>query len=457
MPYDKKNNTKRKFCQAVLRKIAERKGLHPLLIADIVPDKRPFSWPRRKLKQRSVEKRPTQLTLDGDIQMNDDTKLGLLSKTLQRPLVFHKIFADITQSAIVGLFLSVYWDLFNRNHWRNDGWFYMTMNDWVRETGMSRREIEVARKRLIELGVSQEVKDGVPTKVQFRLVPECIALLIDEYTILYDLLHTGDSSQDNIINNIIKDNTENQDQNIESGDFDTNISGPDNTSQTQLNAVQNIYSKDLESVTHESADAGPEQWEDFDIEGQDDWSVVGSPVADFLEMKDESTKHHLTLVGPSASVEDLPAPTLFKTGKRKLKAKANRGPVNSVPPGVKQMAYAVCFGADDARKIGSLDKKQIIRVSLCLGKLEKAGANLQLVRAFETWWKSTWMGWNKDTRMYQFPRPEQIVEYWWQFVQATSVDYKKDVAENRPTENVANNVDINKMMSAKLEDKGKAV
>jgi hypothetical protein len=40
-------------------------GLHPLLVCDIEPDIRPFTWPRRKRKPVSPDNRPTQLDLFG--------------------------------------------------------------------------------------------------------------------------------------------------------------------------------------------------------------------------------------------------------------------------------------------------------------------------------------------------------------------------------------------------------
>ncbi|ENP0827446.1 hypothetical protein ACCI36_004675 [Vibrio parahaemolyticus] len=45
-----------------------------------------------------------------------------------------------------------------------DGWFRKTAKDWERETGLTRREQETARKKLVGCGVLIEKKQGIPCK-----------------------------------------------------------------------------------------------------------------------------------------------------------------------------------------------------------------------------------------------------------------------------------------------------
>lgn len=461
-----KTNRKRRFCQAVLAKIAKRKGLHPELIADIEPDKRPFSWPKRRKQEASMEKRPIQLNINGVIPMTDETKLGLIQKTLQQPIVFHRIFADITSSALTGLFLSHFWHLYLQHRWSNDGWFVVTMKEWAELTTMSRREIEAARKRLVELGITQEERNGVPAEIQYRLVPEALAIHIDDFyqeaamtgpgisdvnLSRAESIRIGDSSLLNNSSNIIE-STETESLENHSPDIESLDNQAQNIIETDNN-IKNIQSKDSVTAHELSTDTGPEaNWDEFFEAASEDWAdwdapPTPAPIADLIPLLELSA----TTDSTRASHNEEQA-QLFKTGKRR-KLKRN-SQFNSIPEGHKQMAYAICYGADNAMKIRSLDKRQIGRVSLSLEKLQSAGADLNTLRAFEIWWRNTWMSRNSETKMYQFPRPEQLVEFWWQFHQNISRQ-KEAEAKNRATAEANNNVDIVKMMSAKTEDEKK--
>ena len=50
-----------------------------------------------------------------------------------------------------------------------DGWFWKTAAEWQRETGLSRREQDSARRRLRALGLLEEQRRGMPAKRWFRL------------------------------------------------------------------------------------------------------------------------------------------------------------------------------------------------------------------------------------------------------------------------------------------------
>nr|WP_252724371.1 hypothetical protein [Vibrio hepatarius] len=60
---------------------------------------------------------------------------------------------------------SIYWS----RRTNSSGWFYKTQDEWQDETGMSRRELDTARKKLRNLGILEEKKQGVPCKVFYRI------------------------------------------------------------------------------------------------------------------------------------------------------------------------------------------------------------------------------------------------------------------------------------------------
>ena len=104
---------------------------------------------------------------------------GLLS-ALQRPIAFHKVFAQISGSVTAGLFLS---QLF---YWHDkgsdpDGWIYKTYADWTEETTMSRKELDTARRKLRALGVLEESLHNVPATVHYRINFDRLIELLNEH------------------------------------------------------------------------------------------------------------------------------------------------------------------------------------------------------------------------------------------------------------------------------------
>lgn len=112
-----------------------------------------------------------------------------LIKLLDRPIAFHRIFAELTGSVTAGLMLSqaVYWSGQTKTGERRtidpDGWFWKTQEDWFEETRLTRKEQETARKHLRSLGAGdvweEEVK-GLPRRLYYRLDLEKLqSLLLD--------------------------------------------------------------------------------------------------------------------------------------------------------------------------------------------------------------------------------------------------------------------------------------
>ncbi|HFG1866849.1 TPA: hypothetical protein ACGF2J_003270 [Vibrio cholerae] len=87
---------------------------------------------------------------------------------LDRPIAFHRAFIGLGIGVTGALLLSqsLYWSKRTNN---TEGWFYKSTDDWKDETGMTRTEIETARKKLRNLGVLEEKKVGVPCRLYYRI------------------------------------------------------------------------------------------------------------------------------------------------------------------------------------------------------------------------------------------------------------------------------------------------
>ena len=89
-----------------------------------------------------------------------------LSASGCRPVAYFTIYTTLTGSVTAGLLLSqcCYWSAL-----ATDGWFYQTASQFTSETGMSRREQETARRKLVALGFLEEKKTGAPARAAFRI------------------------------------------------------------------------------------------------------------------------------------------------------------------------------------------------------------------------------------------------------------------------------------------------
>ena len=85
-----------------------------------------------------------------------------------RPIAFRRCFVTLTGSVTAALMLSqaLYWQQRTKDA---DGWWYKTRDEWMKETGMGRREQEGARKKLRELGILHEQLRGVPATLWYRV------------------------------------------------------------------------------------------------------------------------------------------------------------------------------------------------------------------------------------------------------------------------------------------------
>jgi hypothetical protein len=63
-------------------------------------------------------------------------------------------------------------------HPEREGWFWKTRAEWLRETGLSRREQESARKALVMRGLLREARRGMPARMHYRLDLDCLGALL---------------------------------------------------------------------------------------------------------------------------------------------------------------------------------------------------------------------------------------------------------------------------------------
>ncbi|MFK5914970.1 MAG: hypothetical protein QM484_11395 [Woeseiaceae bacterium] len=78
---------------------------------------------------------------------------------LGKPIAYYKTFADITGCVNSGLLLSqcLYW---TPRSSLKDGWFWKSMSAWEEELGLTRYQLQSARKKLVKKGFMEESRKG---------------------------------------------------------------------------------------------------------------------------------------------------------------------------------------------------------------------------------------------------------------------------------------------------------
>jgi hypothetical protein len=96
-----------------------------------------------------------------------------LLNLLDRPIAFHRCFAELAGSIEGGIFLSqvVYW----RSRGTDDGWFYKSSVEWTDETMLSEEQQRRIRKRLVEAGFIKERYERAEHKLYFQLQESAIS------------------------------------------------------------------------------------------------------------------------------------------------------------------------------------------------------------------------------------------------------------------------------------------
>ena len=88
--------------------------------------------------------------------------------------------ARIVGGATIGLFLNQLLFLSDKGHDPN-GWVYKSEQEMGRETGLTKREQQTARRKLLALGVIQIVRQGFKFTYHFRIVWERLYQVIQQF------------------------------------------------------------------------------------------------------------------------------------------------------------------------------------------------------------------------------------------------------------------------------------
>lgn len=112
-------------------------------------------------------------------------RTALRSVLTDRPIAYHPVLAQIAGSASAGILLSqlLYWDgVMSAKYPDWDGWFYKVADEIRTETGMTRSELETARKHLIARNLIACDIRQTPPKTFYRVNFEQIESLLDAWS-----------------------------------------------------------------------------------------------------------------------------------------------------------------------------------------------------------------------------------------------------------------------------------
>ena len=96
----------------------------------------------------------------------------LLLEVFAEPIMFHRCYVALTGSVTAALLLSYasYATEQTTDDHVGDGWFIKTVAQWQRDTGLTRTELETARRKLKAQGLWEERRHGPPpAPLHFRI------------------------------------------------------------------------------------------------------------------------------------------------------------------------------------------------------------------------------------------------------------------------------------------------
>lgn len=81
-------------------------------------------------------------------------------------IAFNRLYVEMTGSITAALMFSqaVYWQRIKRGEW-----WWKTQAEWFEECGLSRRELETARKVLVSIGLLEHERRGLPGRSFYRV------------------------------------------------------------------------------------------------------------------------------------------------------------------------------------------------------------------------------------------------------------------------------------------------
>jgi hypothetical protein len=113
-----------------------------------------------------------------------DLSLQSLKPLLGRCRAFYPRLAAIGGSTKAGVLLSqlCYWTQHPPAGAGDRRWIQKTADEWYAETGLTRREQGTVRSRLVELGLIEVVRRGVPARLHYRVIPDVLDASLRELT-----------------------------------------------------------------------------------------------------------------------------------------------------------------------------------------------------------------------------------------------------------------------------------
>ena len=93
----------------------------------------------------------------------------LLLQVFDLPVSFHRCLIPLTGGVTAALMLSQAIAITQDVDPAAEGWFVRSREEWNLETGLSRWELESARRTLREAGFLEERRAGLPAKLYYRV------------------------------------------------------------------------------------------------------------------------------------------------------------------------------------------------------------------------------------------------------------------------------------------------
>lgn len=149
--------------------------------------------PRRAnpMSSGAIARGPMRPTGDDGRRIDPGLLLELFGQT---PIVFNRIYLDITGSVTAAMWLAyAVYHVCERQR-RPGDWMVRSQAEWCRETGLSRREQENARKRLRHLGVLVE-KRSPNAPLAYRIDMERLYALMDHHARQINAAHLAARGQ----------------------------------------------------------------------------------------------------------------------------------------------------------------------------------------------------------------------------------------------------------------------
>ncbi len=102
----------------------------------------------------------------------------LLLQIFDPPVSFHRCLVPISGGVTSALMLSQAIWTTQEIEGAGEGWFCKSQEAWMEETGLSRWELESARRSLRRAGLLEERRAGLPAKLWYRVCQDRVALAL---------------------------------------------------------------------------------------------------------------------------------------------------------------------------------------------------------------------------------------------------------------------------------------